>query len=351
MMIESLILGFRDLLKYKRLFIMFEIALLLIWMIVISASSSLLSELKISSNAESSLRDSFVVPIKTDMSSNTNLVNEFNQVLNKGGKTFFYSNQVTNKLGVPTVIVLDKNFNKGVNEQNNESSYAKLYATTNVKQKINLSNIHSTEPITLGANNLNGFDERIYENFSKEDLAIILLKTENLNKWIDTKEGLEIMDFVENLNFSKLDKEGGVDEGFDEILGESFMYMQSNTSENTELRFILLFVYPVAALLIASLVLALTIMYGNLFKKFYREYSIHLITGATLKHIFLRNSVFIVILVSICFLFILYLNKFQINLIFWIALVTLTLVFVIFEVVLFTVLKRRNLSIILKGDF
>lgn len=349
-MVESLILGFRDMFRNKRLFFVFEISLLLICMIVISSSSSLLSELNISSNAGESSKRYSVVPIENDMSSNTQFVNELNQLLNKGGKSFFYSDQVSRQISFPTLIVIDKTFNESVDQQNNAELYVKLYAKSDIVKNIDFANLHFPEPATFGSNDLNGFDERIFEYFSEDEVVILLLNTNHLDKWIEINEGLEIIDLVENISFSELDKQEGMVDEFEAIFEDSFLFLQSDSNQSKEVRFILLFVYPVVALLIASLIVAFIIMYVSLFKKLYREYTIHLISGATLKHIFIRNSVFIFTLVSVCFLLIFFLNAFQINLIFWITLVILKLVLVVFEVLLYIVLKRKNLSMTLKGD-
>ena len=62
-MVESIIFGFRDMLKYKRLFILFLISLLLICMIVISASTSLWREINKSTIVGESSERNIGVPI------------------------------------------------------------------------------------------------------------------------------------------------------------------------------------------------------------------------------------------------------------------------------------------------
>lgn len=343
---ESIILGFRDLFNYKRLFIIFEIVLLFTWFMVISVTASLLSELNSRYNEANSVPSYSVVPINNNMSNNDTIVNKLNKLLHKGGNTFFYSAKLAEEMGVPTLVLLDNQFN-----QNNESTYAKLYANPTVQQKIKQSNKQFPEPVTVGANNPARFDERIYYDFPEDQLAIVLLKTNHLSKWINTTDGTELMSFVENLRFSEAEKQKGLLKELTAALHNSFIFLQLPPSQNTEVKFILQFIYPVVALLIAALLVAFTIMYNRLFKQLFREYTIHLISGATLKHIFLRNSVFIFSLVFLCFIFILILNGFQINLLFWIAFTTLALVFIVFELLLFIILKRENLSLNLKGDF
>lgn len=342
-MVESLILGFRDMFKNKSLFLVFETSILLICLIVISASSSLLSELNSSFNVGESSKGYTVVPIANEMSSNAQLVNEINQLLNKGGESFFYSETVTNQIGFPTVIVTGNAFN--------EELYAKIYAKSDIKQKINFANVHFPEPTTFESTDLSGFDEKIFEYFPEDEIVIILLNTNQLDKWIEPNDGLKIIELVKNVRFSELDKQEGIVDQFEAIFEDSFLFLQSNSNQSKEVSFILLFVYPVVALLIASLVIAFIIMYNSLFKKLYREYTIHLISGATLKHIFVRNSVFIFTLISVCFLIVSFLNGFQVNLIFWITLVILLLIFVVFEVLLYLVLKRQVLLMSLKGDY
>lgn len=352
-MVESLLLGFRDMFRNKRLSIVFGISLITICFIVISASSSLFRELNSSSNVGESSKGYTVVPISNDMSSNGQLVNEINKVLNKGGKSFFPSEKISSQIGFPALIVIDKAFNESFDseEQISEELYAKIYAKSYIKQKINFDNVNFPEPTTFESTDLIGFDERIFENFSEDEVVIFLLKTNQLDKWIETSEGMEIIELVENIRFSELDEREGMVDKFEAILEDSFLFLQSNSYQTKEVSFIVLYVYPVVAFLILSLVVAFIIMYVTLFKKLYREYSIHLITGATLKHIFVRNSIFIVTLVLVCFFCVFFLNGFRIDLIFWIILVFLSLVFVVFEVILYIVLKRKNLSMTLRGDY
>ena len=108
-MVESIILGFRDLLRNKRVFIIFQVCLIIICTIVISATTSLLRELdnQTITEEEEFSKLNTVVPISYDMSANPELVNEINQWLNKGGKSFFYSEQLTNQSDLPTYIVID----------------------------------------------------------------------------------------------------------------------------------------------------------------------------------------------------------------------------------------------------
>jgi hypothetical protein len=346
-MAESFILGFRDLFRNKRLFILFEVSLLAICLIFISAIDSLLWDLNLSSTAGGSSPEYIAIPISNDMSSNAQLVNETNRLLHKGGKTFFYSEQWATQTGHPTAVVIDSAFNESVG---GERQYAKIYASPGIKEKMDLANMHFPEPAAFESTNMNGFDERLFDSFYKDEVVIILLKTNRLDKWIETAQGLEIIELAENVRFSEPEKQKGLAAEFEAIFADSFLSLYSNSSQSNEARFILLYVFPTAAFVIVSLILALIIMYDSLFKKLYREYAIHLISGGTFKHIYARNSVFIVTLFSVCLLIISFLNHFEINRLLGIALAILFLIFSVFEILLYLFLKRKNVSLTLKGD-
>ncbi|MCM3741605.1 hypothetical protein M3210_15230 [Oceanobacillus luteolus] len=347
-MVESIIFGFRDMLKYKRLFILFLISLLLICMIVISASTSLWREINKSTIVGESSERNIVVPISNDMSSNSTFVNKINQTLNKGGKSFFFSEQLSVQTGHPTIVVIDKALNESLDKASQGNT---IYVSADIKEEMNLENIDFPEPATFGTENINGFDERIFEFFYRDELVIILLNTSSLAEWIDTEYGLEITELIENINFSESEEKDGLVAEFEAVVEDSFLSFHSDNYQSEEVKFILQYVYPTVGFLILSLIVALTIMYVGLFKKLYRVYTIHLISGATLKHIYIRSSVFLIMIVLICSVILLFLNGFQFNLTLGIGLATLSFVLAIFELILYLVLKRKNVSMTLKGDY
>lgn len=348
---ESLILGFRDLFRNKKALIVFEVSILLICMIVISASNSLMRNINVLERPSS--MDYIVVPTSTDMSSNTQLVNEINQLLTKGGTSFFYSDELTKQVDLPVVVMINPQLYElktGSEKKANEASYAKIYTSSVLEQTQNFGNVDFPDPTTFESNDISEMDERIFEYYFEDEVVIIHLQTSQLDKWIDTQYGLEILELVKNVRFGEFSEQEELVEEFEALMQGSFLTLQPNNYQSNEVRFILFYVYPTVAIIIASLVVALTIMYVSLFKNLYREYTIHLISGATLKHIYMRNSVFIITLIAICLMGISFLNRFQFNRILGITFVTLLLIFIVFEILLYFVLRRRNISMNLKGD-
>lgn len=287
-----------------------------------------------------------VVPISYDMSANPELVNEINQWLNKGGKSFFYSEQLTNQSDLPTYIVIDSELTQSNQGEIAEENFAKIYSQIPSEQ---LMEIDFPEPIKFEASDVSQFDERIFYSFYEDEVIIVLLQTNRLDKWIDTEYGLEITGLLDNASVNKLN-EADMTAELEVILEGSFLSYQPSNHQNNEVDFLKFYIYPAVGLVIASLLVGLTIMYVSLFKKLYREYTIHLISGATLKHIFARNSVFIVALIFVCLLIIAFLNGFIFNDILKIAIAVLAFISIVFEVLLYVTLKRKNLSMTLRGD-
>ncbi|MBM7541115.1 hypothetical protein [Amphibacillus cookii] len=348
-MMDALMLGFKDLFKNKRLFFIFEACLLMVCVIIMSVSFALIWELDQRSIDRTSSEAYTVIPTSNDMTSNSQLISKVNPLLNKGGRSFFHSEYLTSQMGLTTVIVIDSSLNDLLysDEEMNQTSYAKIFTKADLDQT--LMTIDFPEPTTFGSTDVSRFDERIFDSFFDDEVIIVLLHTNELGKWMESTYGSEIFDLVDNVQFTASDKQNGLVAAFEAIFDDSFLTLQPSSYQNDELRFILLYVFPTIAFVIAALLVALTIMYISLLKKLYREYTIHLISGATLKAIYARNSVFIIILIAFCLLGVSVLNGFELNDIFGIISVILLLIFFTFELLLYVVLKKRNISITLKG--
>lgn len=346
-MVEAIVLGFHDMLRNKRVFTVFLICLSLICIIVISSTSSLIRELDSMSITEDTefTELNTVVPISHDMSANADIVNELNQLLKKNGKTFFFSEQLSNQIELPTYVVIDSELNQLHEEQLEEARFAKIYSQINSER---IMGIEFPEPAKFESSNVSYFDERIFESFY--EIVIVLLKTDRLDKWIDTDSGLEIMELIEYASVNKIYEEEMVAE-LEVILEGSFLSYQPSNYQNIEIDFIKYYVYPTVGLVLLSLLISLIIMYISLFKKLSREYTIHLISGASLKHIYARNSVFNITLVFACLLIVSFLNGFQINYILGITSAVLTFVFIVFEGLLYLTLTRKDLSMTLRGAY
>lgn len=349
-MVESMILGFHDVLRNKRIYIIFQVCLVIICSIVILATSSLLRELNnvSTTEAEEFSKLNTVIPISYDMSANPEVVNDINQLLRNGGKSFFFSEHLTNQSEFPTYIVIDSELNQLIEsvEETDGASFAKVYSQINPELIID---IDFPEPTEFESTDVSRFDERIFDTWYQDEVVIVLLQTNQLDKWIATDHGLEIIELVENTAVKK-SKEEELVAKIEFILEDSFLSHQSSNYKNEEISFLTFYVYPTVGFVIIALFISLVIVYVSLFKKLYREYTIHLISGATLKHIFARNSVFIIALIIVCLLIISFLNGFQVNDRLGITLAILTFVFIVFEGLLYLTLTRKNLSMTLRGD-
>lgn len=343
-MIESIIMGFKDLWKNKYIFIVFLFSVLLICLTGISATTGLMGELD--ANNELSQDVYTLTPVSNDMSANASLANEMNLLLKEGGSTFFYSEKISEDTGVPTAVVIDYERD----EKLPQGIVGKIYANSSVRQIVDLNSIQFPEKVLLGGHIDNKFDERLFDYFYRDEVILLVLQTNNLDQWVESPFGLDLVTLVENTRFDVEEIGRGLEKEFVTLFDDSFIHIQVHTNQNEEIPFILLYVYPAIAVVIASLFLATVILYSSLFKHLTRTYTIHLISGATLPHIYLRNSIFTVALVVLCFGFISFLNGFQINEIFWTALSILAILFLTLATLLYLVLKRENLSMTLKGD-
>lgn len=346
-MIDSIIIGFKDIYKNYRIFIVLEISILIFCLIAISSTLSVVSNLQTYRSTESSGKNFQAVPVSYDISSSSKVIEAVNELLQIHGKTYFQSYSLTEQFNYPVMIVIDAKSTK-IKNPNHMST---VYTTIPILEDVQQNEINFPEKVTISTINLKEFDQEIYDRIPEGyDFMVIHLYTNQISKWIDTGFGDEIIEFTENIELYKNGKEGEIEKQLQDIYKNSFLDISKISSSNAENHFIYQYIYPTVLIMLINIILSLIIIYNNFFKLLVKEYTIHIISGASFRNIFVRNSVFSIMLVLIAFLTIMFLDSFTFGIAQLIGSILLITVLLLMEIILYITMKRKNILNNLKGD-
>ncbi|MCZ7407677.1 hypothetical protein [Parvimonas micra] len=341
MVIDNIKLGFRDLKRNTRIFILFGLLILSISVVLSFSTYALNLALKESKDTEVSY---FAIPVSYEMKDFIKVEDRVDKLLKKGGYTKFVSEYVNEEKGIFIQIFIGK-FQKS-------SENRVLFAINSedlelFKQKEKTLKVVSADELdkikfkTVGVNLEIDDDNLVFLEVAKKETSLSDFK---LNP-------AELKDLIEGTKFTDKELKNGLDEEFEKaILNSDIVFKKHINSVNmTDVDFILKYIYFYVFLLLLAFLLSFGIFIKNLYKRLLREYKIHIICGATKKSIFIRNSVFVLSLAVFNFMIINFLNRFNYDIIFFLN-IGLNIVFVLLlEFVILNMLIREDLSTTLMG--
>lgn len=341
MVIDNIKLGFRDIKRNTRIFILFGLLILSISVILSFSTYALNLALKESKDTEVSY---FAIPVSYEMKDFIKVEDRVDKLLKKGGYTKFVSEYVNEEKGIFIQIFIGK-FQKS-------SENRVLFAINSedlelFKQKEKTLKVVSADELdkikfkTVGVDLEIDDDNLVFLEVAKKETSLSDFK---LNP-------AELKDLIEGTKFTDKELKNGLDEEFEKaILNSDIVFKKHINSVNmTDVDFILKYIYFYVFLLLLAFLLSFGIFIKNLYKRLLREYKIHIICGATKKSIFIRNSVFVLSLAVFNFMIINFLNRFNYDIIFFIN-IGINIVFILtLEFVILNMLIRENLSTTLMG--
>ena len=341
MVIDNIKLGFRDIKRNTRIFILFGLLILSISVILSFSTYALNLALKESKDTEVSY---FAIPVSYEMKDFIKVEDGVDKLLKKGGYTKFVSEYVNEEKGIFIQIFIGK-FQKS-------SENRVLFAINSedlelFKQKEKTLKVVSADELdkikfkTVGVDLEIDDDNLVFLEVAKKETSLSDFK---LNP-------AELKDLIEGTKFTDKELKNGLDEEFEKaILNSDIVFKKHINSVNmTDVDFILKYIYFYVFLLLLAFLLSFGIFIKNLYKRLLREYKIHIICGATKKSIFIRNSVFVLSLAVFNFMIINFLNRFNYDIIFFLN-IGLNIVFVLLlEFVILNMLIREDLSTTLMG--
>ncbi len=341
-MIDSIILGCKDIFRNRRIYFATLFMILATCIIVMASTLSVLDELNLRNRGNSQLFRTTV--ISTNMNNNVQLVDDLYRFYQSHGGSYFLSTELMNLTEYETRILVGAQYEELlINGRTTVYSSSDIYESMKEKDVLSEFQHHVFDREKFDIDEIN------YAAKLNIPMVVIVFNEKSLSDWVQTEDGSEIISLVDNSQFSKEDKKNGVNERFIELFETSFLKVQE-VEKGGQLDFILKYIYAIAFLMILVTCLSMYILYSIELKKLYKEYTIHLIHGATLMDIFVRSSIFIVSIIAVCIISILYLVRFKMGTSLTIGLITLTLLLIIFELIILTLLKRKNLLKNLKGD-
>ena len=341
MVIDNIKLGFRDIKRNTRIFILFGLLILSISVVLSFSTYALNLALKESKDTEVSY---FAIPVSSEMKDFIKVEDGVDKLLKKGGYTKFVSEYVNEEKGIFIQIFIGK-FQKS-------SENRVLFAINSedlelFKQKEKTLKVVSADELdkikfkTVGVDLEIDDDNLVFLEVAKKETSLSDFK---LNP-------AELKDLIEGTKFTDKELKNGLDEEFEKaILNSDIVFKKHINSVNmTDVDFILKYIYFYVFLLLLAFLLSFGIFIKNLYKRLLREYKIHIICGATKKSIFIRNSVFVLSLAVFNFMIINFLNRFNYDIIFFLN-IGLNIVFVLLlEFVILNMLIREDLSTTLMG--
>lgn len=341
MVIDNIKLGFRDIKRNTRIFILFGLLILSISVILSFSTYALNLALKESKDTKVSY---FAIPVSYEMKDFIKVEDRVDKLLKKGGYTKFVSEYVNEEKGIFIQIFIGK-FQKS-------SENRVLFAINSedlelFKQKEKTLKVVSADELdkikfkTVGVDLEIDDDNLVFLEVAKKETSLSDFK---LNP-------AELKDLIEGTKFTDKELKNGLDEEFEKaILNSDIVFKKHINSVNmTDVDFILKYIYFYVFLLLLAFLLSFGIFIKNLYKRLLREYKIHIICGATKKSIFIRNSVFVLSLAVFNFMIINFLNRFNYDIIFFIN-IGINIVFILtLEFVILNMLIREDLSTTLMG--
>lgn len=335
MIIDNIKLGFKDLLKNIKNFILFLLFIASITLIVVASTSSLIEIFKEKNKININY---FAVPVSYDMYDFVNVRSRVEKILENGGYSQTQCEKINEEYGVSLFVLVGK-FQK-----NSENRILFAVDKNNldllIQKEKNLKEISIDEIDNKKLKLVN-----IDVEFKDRELTFVSFdnKYSSLSNFKLTHN--DVMNLIENVKFNNEDIKNGLDIEFEKaILNNDIVFKKHISYQNEEISFILKYVYFYTILLLVSFIISLGIFIKSLYKKLFREYRIHIICGATKKGIFIRNSVFVFTLIFMNFIFFNLLNRFMFNTVFSVNIFSNLIYLIILEFVILNMLTREALT-------
>lgn len=277
------------------------------------------------------------VPTSFEFNDLDSMIKDTDDLLYRNGQCYFIPHDLNEKYNC-RIVVLVGNF---ITES--KSRYIWAVSKDNDKFGREFSNLNDKINYTeIEKLNIPDFDTKD-KNFYMADL----------NKLTDYKLTADsFFDVISNLSFSEEEIKNKVAEEFLKKFEDKTIRIQYiGNSKINEIRFIVEYVLPYLIIIITGIYLSLVIFYKNILYKMRDENIVHIISGATIKDIFLRNSLFITIIMICNFLFLIWANSFDKSAIASKVIPILCIIeFIVAEIILYILVKNEKLERYIGGE-
>ncbi len=342
----NIILGFKDIITKPKYAFMLFICVLSITIVFISSTMSLIE-------ANKEVRKEVVtynlVPTSTNLDDYENIKEPLLLLFEKGGSTYYQSYYLNYYLGINALVFIGDTTDMWFQDEPIALEGNHVYVTSeeyleqsnqlleHINQELEVEILDST--LLSKSRNLSNYG------------FIITISNDSLNNWLPYFSKYEVIEVVANTNFSNDDIENQLDEKFSTIFDNDNFILNKNIYINDEADFIFNYIYIIIISSILVILSCVAIIYKSILKNMYREYAIHYISGANIYHIFIRNSILNIVVGFMVLAVMFYLEHFTFTTLFMYSLCFIALLLALLEIVLLFVMKRQNITLLLKGEF
>lgn len=290
-MLDNIVLGFKDIFHHIKLFLLIIISILIVTIIFVSSTLSMFYSNGI--DEKNYLINSYeLIPISTDMSKNDILLQKYYDFIRKNGMSYFISENLTDYFQMQTLVIVGNTelFNTNISKEKETTFY---FNNTSLNENIISIHDKNYKAQSVKLNNTDFPDPVEYLNEDESPtLLVVLAANENILDWLNYEDGGKIMEFVQNSIFDQPVET--YNHTLSKIFYNSYLNLHYIEKTNSEQKFVLTYIYPYMVITIFCIIISFYIIYDYFLRKMYREYILHILYGAQIKDIILRNSVIMI---------------------------------------------------------
>ncbi len=269
---------------------------------------------------------------------------KLDDIFSKNGRTYTTNSSLCRNCDTDIIVLYGK-LNKKTN--------SRVFWVVDNKNVTDLKNEAEFEVVTHDAMDYDMMNQEIKSYIDYDKRVLLEIKSDKYKNVSGYKfRDSDILDLIENAKFSEDEINKGIDREFEKIFYGNKLMVINNTNkkyDDDENTYIFKYIVPYCLITMGITILSFVIFFKYMLKSLQKEYKIHILSGARMKDIMARNSVFVVLVnvAAFCLLFVL--NGFAINVFSVVAFIYMILCILILEIVMYLILKRSDL-IDLIGD-
>lgn len=269
---------------------------------------------------------------------------KLDDIFSKNGRTYTTNSSLCRNCDTDIIVLYGK-FNKNTN--------SRVFWLVGNKNVTDLKNEAEFEVVTHDAMDYDMMNQEIKSYIDYDKRVLLEIKSDKYKNVSGYKfRDSDILDLIENAKFSEDEINKGIDREFEKIFYGNKLMVINNTNkkyDDDENTYIFKYIVPYCLITMGITILSFVIFFKYMLKSLQKEYKIHILSGARMKDIMARNSVFVVLVNVAAFCLFFVLNGFAINVFSVVAFIYMILCILILEIVMYLILKKSNL-IDLIGD-
>ena len=270
---------------------------------------------------------------------------KLDDIFSKNGRTYTTTSLISRKYDADIIVLYGK-LNKNTN--------GRVFWLVDNKNVTDLKNEAEFEVVSHDAMDYDMMNQEIKYAIDYDKRVLLEIKSDKYKNVSGYKfRDADILGLIENAKFSEDEINKGIDREFEKIFDDNKLMVINNTNkkyDDDENTYIFKYIVPYCLITMGITILGFVIFFKYMLKSLQKEYKIHILSGARMKDIMARNSVFVVLVnvAAFCLLFVL--NGFAINTFSVVAFIYMILCILILEIVMYLILKKSDL-IDLIGDW